>query len=178
MPRGAMHDATIIRAAQVRVSMRILATAFAALALLPATCFADKANEKPLTAQTLASFEEQAATVRQGLQPGGTYAYMKDDDRKRVEQRLDSMQALLQGHADGPLSKDDKVALLNEQEEINATLLQNDSNRLICERGAHTGSRIHVTTCQTYGEMMERQKRDQDSMDSMQRQPQTQRDGQ
>lgn len=61
---------------------------------------------------------------------------MKDDDRKRVEQRLDSMQALLQGHADAPLSKDDKVALLNEQEEINATLLQNDSNRLICERGA------------------------------------------
>ena len=147
--------------------------------LLPVLCYADKANEKAVTAQSLESFEKEAASVRDGMQPGGTYQFIKDADKTRVEQRLDDMHRLLQEHGGvAGLSAQDKVTLLNEQGELNALLLQNDSNRLICERGAHTGSRIHVTTCQTYGEMMERQARDQHSRDTLQRQPQTQRDGQ
>lgn len=150
----------------------------AAALALPALCLADKANEKPIAADSLASFEREATAVREGMQPGGTYQYIKDADKARVEKRLDDMHRLLQDHGgiEG-LSKDDKVALLNEQEELNALLLQNDSNRLVCERGAHTGSRIHVTTCQTYGEIMQRQSRDQHSLDTLQRAPQTQRDG-
>jgi hypothetical protein len=146
------------------------------LLLAPALCFADKANEHPLVAQTLTSFESEAATVREGLLPGGTYSFMKDADKARVEQRLDEMHKLLQDHAaQGELSKPDKIALLNAQEALNALLLQNDSNRLICENGTRTGSRIHVTTCKTFGEIMTRQQNDQRVLSDLQKQPQNQR---
>ena len=133
------------------------------------------ANEKPVVAQTLADFERQASAVRDGMQPGGVYGYIRDDDKQRVEQRLADMQRLLERHAaDAQLPPQDKIALLNAQEELNALLLQNDNNRLECEHGARTGSRIHVTTCHTHGELMAREHRDQDALGDIQRQPQTQ----
>jgi hypothetical protein len=146
----------------------------ALFATLPSLCCADKANEKAVTAQTLASFEQQAATVRDCMQSGGVYGYMKDPDKARVEQRLGDMRNLLERHPGQDLSKDEKVALLNAQEDLNALLLQNDNNRLICDRSAHTGSRIHVTTCVIYGELMHRQQQDQQTLGDIQRQPQTQ----
>lgn len=149
-----------------------------ALAGFPGLGHADKANERPVVAQTLEAFEREAGTVREGLQAGGTYGFMTDADRQHVEERLQAMHALLQAHAgQDTLSADDKVALLNAQEQLNALLLQNDSNRLVCERSAHTGSRIRVTTCQTYGEIMARQQRDRNTLGALQRQPQTQREG-
>ena len=152
--------------------------AIVALAALPAFCAADSkgtAKEKPVVAQTLADFEIQSAAVREGMQPGGVYSYINDGDKHRVEQRLDEMHQLLQQHStQAELSKADRIALFNTQEDLNAVLLQNDNNRLECESGAHTGSRIHVTTCKTHGELMERQRRDQDSWNDRLRQPQTQ----
>jgi hypothetical protein len=134
-----------------------------------------QANPKPVVAQTLATFEREAAAVRDGMQAGGIYGYIGSDDRGRVEQRLQSMQRLLERHSgDAALPEADKVTLLNTQEELNALLLQNDNNRLECERGAHTGSRIHVTTCHTHGELMRRQRQDQGALSDLQRQPQTQ----
>lgn len=147
-------------------------------AVVPCVSFADKAVEKPVVGQNLEAFEREAAAVREGMVPGGVYGFMGDNDKIRVEKKLDEMHALLQDHAGaGGLSATDKVTLLNAQEELNALLLRNDSNRLICEHGTHTGSRIHVTTCQTYGEIMERQRRDRGTLSDIQRQPQTQRDG-
>ena len=148
------------------------------LLIAPAFCAADQkstANAKPVVAQTLADFETQAAAVREGMQPGGVYSYINDGDKHRVEQRLDDMQHLLQEHsAQSQLSQDDRIALFNTQEELNALLLQNDNNRLECENGAHTGSRIHVTSCKTHGELMERQRRDRGALGDLLRQPQTQ----
>jgi hypothetical protein len=145
---------------------------------LPAAVFAEKAVERPVLAQTLGGFEQQAASVRQGMQPGGVYGFISDDDRRHVEQRLDEMHRLLQDHsAQAQLAQTDKVSLLNAQEEVNAILLKNDNNRLICEHGTQMGSRIHVTTCQTYGELMQRQQQDRQMLSNAQRQPQTQRDG-
>lgn len=133
------------------------------------------ANEKPVVAQKLSEFEAQAATVREGMQAGGVYGYIGADDRHKVEQRLDDMHALLQRHAqDEALTPAEKVTLLNAQEEVNGVLLQNDNNRLECEHGARTGSRIHVTTCHTHGELMAREHRDQGALSDIQRQPQTQ----
>lgn len=141
--------------------------------------FADpigSANPKPVVAETLAGFEQQAAEVRQGMQPGGVYGYIEAADRTRVEQRLDSMQQLLERHrGDATLPQNDKIALLNTQEELNAILLKNDNNRLECERGAHTGSRIHVTTCRTHGEVVRRERADRDALGDALRQPQTQK---
>lgn len=133
------------------------------------------ANPKPVVAQTLAAFEREADAVREGMQPGGVYGYIGGDERAHVEQRLQTMQHLLERRSgDAALPEADKVALLNAQEELNAVLLQNDNNRLECERGAHTGSRIHVTTCHTHGELMRRQRQDQGALSDLQRQPQTQ----
>jgi hypothetical protein len=148
------------------------------LAAVPAFCAADSkiaAKEKPVVAQTLADFDVQAAAVREGMQPGGIYSYINDGDKQRVEQRLDEMHQLLQQHStQADLSQADRVALFNSQENLNALLLQNDNNRLECESGAHTGSRIHVTTCKTHGELMQRQRQDQSALSDLQRQSQTQ----
>jgi hypothetical protein len=154
--------------------------ALVALALLPAAyCAADAPVEKPLLGQTLASFENEAATVREGMQPDGVYGYMKPADKDRVDAGLERMHKLLQDHSGQPdLSREDKVALLNAQEEVNAILLQNDNNRLVCERAAPTGSRIKVTTCHTHGELAAREKHDQDLLSDRQAQPQTRRQGQ
>ncbi len=49
-----------------------------ALAILaPAFCAADAPIEKAVVAQTLESYETEAATVRDGMQPGGVYGYIK-----------------------------------------------------------------------------------------------------
>jgi len=147
--------------------------------ILPTLCAADPAIEKRLVAQTLEAFDHEAAAVREGMQPGGVYEHMKEADKARVDMGLERMHKLLQDHAgQGDLSQPEKVALLNMQEEVNAVLLHNDSNRLICEIGAPTGSRIRVKTCNTYGELMARQERDQHLLGDKQAQPQTQRAGQ
>jgi hypothetical protein len=150
--------------------------------LLPSLCMAGTAAapvEKPLVAQTLESFDQEAAAVRQGLEVGGVYEFMKPADRTRVETRLDEMHNLLQNHStQGELSPQEKQTLFNTQEEINAVLLHNDNNRLICETAAPPGSRIKVNTCHTYGELMERQEKDRRALGDTQRQPQNQRSGQ
>jgi hypothetical protein len=147
--------------------------------LLPCLGLADQAVEKPLVAQTLDAFDQEAAAVRHGMQPGGVYEYMKSADKAHVETGLEQMHKLLQDHAtQAGLSPPDKLALFNTQEEVNAVLLHNDNNRLICEVGAPPGSRIRVKTCHTYGELMTRQERDQRLLGDKQQQPQTQRNGQ
>lgn len=157
---------------------RWIVAMIAACAMFVSICTAatnGTANEKPVVAQTLADFDRQAAAVRDGMQAGGTYSYIREEDKQRVEQRLTEMRQLLERHAgDAQLPQQDKVALLNAQEELNALLLQNDNNRLECEHGARTGSRIHVTSCHTHGELIERQRRDQGALGDLQRQPQTQ----
>ena len=157
---------------QSRLSVILL---FATL-LLPALCCADAAIDKPVVAQTLDKFENESAAVREGMQPGGVYSFMKEDDRQHVEQRLDEMHKLLQDHAgQQTLSAQDKVSLLNSQEALNALLLQNDNNRLICERGTRTGSRIHITSCRTHGEIMQREQNDRQLLGDIQKQPQNQK---
>jgi hypothetical protein len=148
----------------------------AMIAVLPALSVADPAIEKRLVAQTLEAFDQEATSVREGLQAGGVYEHIKAADKARVETGLERMHKLLQDHASqGDLTQPEKVALLNMQEEVNAVLLHNDSNRLICEVGAPTGSRIRVKTCNTYGQLMARQERDQHLLGDKQHEPQTQR---
>ena len=115
--------------------------------------------EKPLVAQTLDSFKQESAKIREQMQPGGVYGFIKPADKARVETRLGDMQKLLQDHAsEGDMPRGDKLALVNAQEEVNGILQHNDSNRLVCERRAPIGSNIPVTTCRTYGEIEEQRR--------------------
>ena len=112
--------------------------------------------EKPLIGQTLDSFNQESAKIHEQMQPGGIYGLMKAADKARVETRLGEMQKLLQDHAsDTGMGQNDKIALVNAQEEVNGLLRHNDMNRLVCERRAPVGTNIPVTTCRTFGEIEE-----------------------
>lgn len=114
----------------------------------------DRVVEKPLIAQTLEGFQKEAAGIREAMNPGGRYEFVKADDRKKIDARLNSMEALLQKHANqNDLNTGDKIALVNAQEEVNGILKHNDSNRLVCESRAPIGSHLPVKTCRTFGEM-------------------------
>ena len=143
--------------------MQKFAYLFGAALLLQAgwVCAAAE-QEKPLVARTYESFQKDSARIHQQMQPGGVYEHTPASDQARVDARLGDMSRLLQAHSSqSEMSETDKVALLNAQEEINGILLHNDNNRLVCEHVAPVGSHRPVTTCQTYGEKMVRQQRDQ-----------------
>jgi len=128
------------------------------------TCAAVE-QEKPLVARTFESFQKDSARIHQQMQPGGQYEHTSEADKQRVDARLEDMSKLLQAHSSqSDMAETDKIALLNAQEEINGILLHNDNNRLVCEHVAPVGSHRPVTTCQTYGEKMAREQRDQKYM--------------
>lgn len=138
-----------------------------------ALCAAD-VPDKPLIARTFEAFKQDSARIHQQLQPGGQYEHTPDADKERVEARLKDMYKLLEAHStQAEMSETDKVALLNAQEEINGILQHNDNNRLVCEHVAPVGSHRPVTTCQTYGQMMARERNDQKYLQDRMRTPQT-----
>jgi|SRR5450755_4616643 hypothetical protein len=74
----------------------------AAMIMLPPVYAASAQNqpvEKPLVAQTLDSFNQESAKIREQMQPSGQYGFIKAADRARVETRLNDMQKLLQEHS-------------------------------------------------------------------------------
>lgn len=128
---------------------------FAAVLIAPSAFAAEsKVVEKPLVAQSLESFNLESARIREQMQPGGVYGFIRSGEKSRVEARLDTMQRLLTAHAtQSDMPQSDKLALVNAQEEVNGILRHNDNNRLVCESRAPVGSHIPVTTCRTYGEI-------------------------
>jgi hypothetical protein len=139
--------------------MSKLLCGIACLFLSAAAYADDQVIEKPLVAQSLAGFDQEATEIRAGMHEGGRYEFLKADDKSKVEARLNSMHALLEKHASqNELNSGDKIALVNAQEEVNAILKHNDSNRLVCESRAPIGSHLPVKTCRTYGDIeMQRQ---------------------
>ena len=120
-------------------------------------------DNKALVGQSLESFNAEAAKIREEMKSGGAYSHIQASDRGRVEARLSEMEKLLSSHAgQGDLRAEDKVHLVNAQEEVNGILHHNDNNRLVCEHVAPVGSHVPVTTCRTFGEVMEQHKSDQD----------------
>jgi hypothetical protein len=133
--------------------------------LLSGSAFAANtpATDKPLVSQSLDSFNTEAAKIREEMKPGGAYSHIQASDRGRVEARLSEMEKLLSTHSgQGDMRAEDKVQLVNAQEEVNGILHHNDNNRLVCEHVAPVGSHVPVTTCRTFGEIMEQHKSDQD----------------
>ncbi|MDE2256660.1 MAG: hypothetical protein KGK05_02735 [Xanthomonadaceae bacterium] len=144
---------------------------FAAVLALAPTAFASAAHAapaaaKPLVAQTLDSFKQDAARIRKDMLPGGKYGYISATDKSHVEARLTDMQNLLTAHANASdMTQTDKVALFNAQEQINGILDHNDNDRLVCEHVMPVGSHIPVTICHTYAELMARRERTQHDLE-------------
>jgi hypothetical protein len=119
-----------------------------------------------IKADTKQTFDPVAASVLDEMGPDGRYAYIKPDEREKVEANLAEMGKLFDqyGSVDA-MDKATKVRLFNDQETVNAILTLRDRDRLICERGAPTGSRIVSTSCHTYGELEAAQQASRKFMD-------------
>lgn len=109
---------------------------------------------EPLKATTKDAFAGVVVDLHKEMQEGGRYAYVSERERADIDASLARMQALFD-RTDNveAMDKDDRIALFNAQESVNATLARRDRDRVICERSATTGSRISTTQCRTYGEI-------------------------
>ena len=105
-------------------------------------------------ADTLEKFQAVAKEVREDMDTGGRYEYIKPDDKAKVENDLNAMAAMLQKSGSiAAMTQVEKVQLFNTQENLNGILTHSDKNRLVCEHRAPVGTSIPVTTCQTVADI-------------------------
>ena len=134
--------------------MRMVYVIAMAGVLFAAHVAASEKTREVVKADTRQSFTAAAADVRKQMDPDGRYAYVKPDEREKVETNLTEMSQLFEQHgAVAQMDKATQVKLFNAQESVNAILTLRDRDRLICERGASTGSRIVGTSCRSYGDI-------------------------
>lgn len=135
--------------------MRIRSLFLAAALLAPLIAAGTTApGEPPIAADTAARFAEQVARVRDEMKPGGRYGFIREDDRRRVDQLLDAMAALLGRYESvATMGRDAQIALFNTQERVNGILHHNDELRLVCESRPKVGTNIPQTTCRTVGDI-------------------------
>jgi Arc/MetJ-type ribon-helix-helix transcriptional regulator len=104
-------------------------------------------------------FDQLVALIEQEMDAGGRYEYVSDAERAAVRRALDDMARLLEGvESIAALREEQRVALLNAQERVNALLTKRDGERLICSHRRRIGTHMRETTCETYAEQMARVK--------------------
>ncbi len=133
------------------IRIRMFAVLLAVVVALPLRA---GGTAEPLKATTKDAFAGVVVDLHKQMQEGGRYAYVSERERADIDTSLARMQALFD-RTDNveAMNKDDRIAMFNAQESVNATLAKRDRDRLICERSATTGSRISTTQCRTYGEI-------------------------
>lgn len=110
-------------------------------------------HEKKVNADTQEKFEQVAAGIRDEMQHGGRYEFVKPDERKTVDQKLAEINALFAENGSlENMKQDTKIKLFNAQEVVNSILTKRDRDRVICKNEAPVGSHIPVTSCHTYGQ--------------------------
>lgn len=144
----------------------ILTIAIAALVSGTTAFGVEKYPIKPdLDKQTVASFDTQAAKVRQEMDKGGRYEHIKAEDRTRVEEGLTFMHDLIAASGSvSAMKEDDRIRLFNRQERVNALLTNSENNRIICEKSYQPGSLFKLTTCKS---VAERAQREQDAKNNL-----------
>lgn len=145
----------------------ILSAAIAAALLSSTAAFAvDKYPFKPdLDKQNVEAFDMQAARVRKEMDKGGKYENIKSEDRTRVEEGLNFMHDLFVANGTvAAMKEDDRIRLFNRQERINALLTNSENNRIICEKTYQAGSLFRLTTCKS---VAERAQREQDAKSTL-----------
>ena len=115
-------------------------------------------------------FPELIKMIRIELEPGGRFADVPPGDRPLLDEKLKLMETLLGDvqHVD-ELSDNDKMKLLNAQSHVNAVLLKNDDQRLVCERYTPTGSHRPQKVCMTVAERARLQEQGQRLTDESRR---------
>ncbi|HKE48536.1 MAG TPA: hypothetical protein VKB52_10765 [Rhodanobacteraceae bacterium] len=134
-----------------------MTVAFALTVCVSGLAFAkEHYREGSVKADTKEAFETLAAGVRKEMQPGGKYEYIKPDEAKTVDKKLDEMDKLfIEKGTVAAMREEEKIALFNAQETVNSILTLRDRDRVICKKEAPVGSHIPVTTCHTYAQEVE-----------------------
>jgi hypothetical protein len=114
----------------------------------------DKVVEKPVAADTPEKFAAVAAQVRKDMGAGGRYEFIHTEDKAKVDADLDSIAAMLQKAGSvSAMAQEERLQLLNTQENLNGLLTHSDRNRLVCERRAPVGTNIPQTSCRTVADI-------------------------
>jgi hypothetical protein len=150
----------------------ILTAALAAL-LSGAAAFAVNPDKYPITPdldkQNAEMFDAQAAHIRQEMDKGGRYEFIKERDRASVEDGLNFMHDLIAAKGTvAAMREEDKIRLFNRQERVNALLTNSDRERVICEKAYQPGSLFRTTTCHTVAEQAKRERDAQNGIEASQ----------
>lgn len=149
----------------------ILSAAIAAALLTSTAAFAvDKYPFKPdLDKQNVESFDMQAAKVRQEMDKGGRFQNIKEEDRAKVDEGLTFMHDLIVANGSvAAMKEDDRIRLFNRQERINALLTNSENKRIICEKSYEPGSLFRSTTCKSVAERAQRERDSKNTLEAAQ----------
>ena len=95
-------------------------------------------------------FSQVVDTIEAEMSPGGLYAGVKPEEQEAVRKALGRMAKALEGHkAIAELTEEEKVQLINDQELVNALLLGNQKDQVVCYRREVPGTHIHQNVCET-----------------------------
>lgn len=112
------------------------------------------ANDKGESVVDLAiPFAAQAQQIRADL-GGETYGEITQDDKRKVNDALQRLDAALAGGVDiNSLNEAEKVRVFNDQELINTVLMKaRADSRVVCKREKTVGSHRAVSQCLTVAE--------------------------
>lgn len=115
---------------------------------------ATAAEDRDTRVDVNGEFAMQRQKIVTALDDGKSYSEINRADREKVLAALARIGTALQ-HAGGVegLSKDQKIAVFNDQELANAILTKaGEDSRLICKREMKTGSHRATTQCLTVAE--------------------------
>lgn len=155
------------------MSFRVTSLGFIAVVALmavstPAFAARKSNTDSAIAATTSEAFAAQAAEVRKDMESGGRYGSISSTNRQKVDAQLDFIGTLLQrkGSVDA-LNDQEKVQLMNAQEQANSILVGYDDQQLVCEYRRIAGSNRKEKVCQTKREIA---KAREDSRDAYRRQ--------
>ncbi len=141
------------------MSFRVTSLGFIAVVALmavsaPAFAARKSTTDDAVAATTSEAFVAQAAEVRKDMEAGGRYGDISAANRQKVDAQLDFIGSLLQrkGSVDA-MNDQEKVQLLNAQEQANSILVGYDDQQLVCEFRKIAGSNRKEKVCQTKREI-------------------------
>jgi hypothetical protein len=153
------------------LGMLLLATAPLAHAKIDSLSTRDASGGK-LDMQS--PFDAQRQRILNDLAGGERYAEINPHDANKVKEALNRMASQLargNGTVDG-LSAEQRVAVLNDQELINAILTHaGEESRLVCKREKPVGTRRAITHCITVAERRRHRDEAQNELDKNFRSP-------
>jgi hypothetical protein len=103
------------------------------------------------------------------LAHAGQYGKLPRGSGERLSELRGEIGALLKDGVDPrTLAPEQRLALFNAHQELEAIIKKDDKSRMVCTREAETGTRLTKTQCMTVGEREERARMAQRGTESMQ----------